>query len=336
MASETIVRQLRELCAEILARPVESLVARPEWGAINFETAELDLVSARDICQYLSELPVEKLPEGAAKQIFDSGASLYDTIKTIEKFSLNTSANPGQQRNQISQQLHAQAEAFYTNAQNWIPFLAYQRGDIQAQIGQLKSLIGDASSLYSNAKAQAEEKTTELDGVIAAAREASATVGVGHFTSDFSNEASELDRGAKKWLIATIASAILTVGSAVLMLFHHIDASSTAAQAVQWITTKLLILGVLFSATAWCGRIYKATKHQVVTNRQRANALKTFQAFAKAATDEATKNAVLLETTRSIFAMTPTGYIDSADSGSDFGGLKVLEVVKNATQATHS
>jgi hypothetical protein len=55
-------------------------------------------------------------------------------------------------------------------------------------------------------------------------------------------------------------------------------------------------------------------------NRHRALGLKTFQAFSAATSDNHTKDAVLMETTHSIFANTNTGLLNepsSADSESN-------------------
>jgi hypothetical protein len=41
---------------------------------------------------------------------------------------------------------------------------------------------------------------------------------------------------------------------------------------------------------------------------------------------------VLLETTRSIFALTNTGYLDGSDGTND-GAVKILEVIKSAASA---
>jgi hypothetical protein len=64
--------------------------------------------------------------------------------------------------------------------------------------------------------------------------------------------------------------------------------------------------------------------HQAVTNRHRALSLQTFQAFSAAASDDETRNAVLTETTRSIFASTASGYIDT-ESGQD-SPMKIVEI----------
>lgn len=95
-----------------------------------------------------------------------------------------------------------------------------------------------------------------------------------------------------------------------------------------------MILGLLFTSTVWCGRLYKAARHQSAINKHRANALRTFQACTKAASDDDARNAVLMETTKSIFAMTQSGYLEN-EAVPD-GGLKIVEVVKHATQAVAS
>ena len=71
----------------------------------------------------------------------------------------------------------------------------------------------------------------------------------------------------------------------------------------------------------------RAHRHNEVVNRHRQNALSSFETFVAAArADEQTKNAVLLEATRSIFALQPTGY-DSTDAESA-GSSQLIEVMR--------
>lgn len=67
--------------------------------------------------------------------------------------------------------------------------------------------------------------------------------------------------------------------------------------------------------------------HLSTVNRHRALSLQTFQAFSHAASDESTKNAVLMEATRAVFGSVPTGFLD-AKAGSSDGDLKIVEVAK--------
>jgi hypothetical protein len=83
---------------------------------------------------------------------------------------------------------------------------------------------------------------------------------------------------------------------------------------------------MLLSASVWCGKSYRAYRHNAVVNRHRQNALATFEAFAKAASDAETKNAVLLQATQCIFSPQQTGYV----SGEPETAMpQVLEIVRN-------
>ena len=56
-----------------------------------------------------------------------------------------------------------------------------------------------------------QPKKDEIDEIITAAKEASASMGVQHFTADFLSEASTLTRSAKRWLRATVFLGVLTL-----------------------------------------------------------------------------------------------------------------------------
>ncbi|MDF9787860.1 FtsH-binding integral membrane protein [Polynucleobacter sphagniphilus] len=132
-----------------------------------------------------------------------------------------------------------------------------------------------------------------------------------------------LEENAKTWLWVTAGLAIATVVASIVSFFLPLPQDSGNAGLAQFFTSKIVLLGVLIMATVWCGCIYKAIKHQAAINAHKANALKSFQAFVNATADEATKNAVLLETTRSIFALGTSGYLDQSDGVVD-SGTKVI------------
>jgi hypothetical protein len=96
----------------------------------------------------------------------------------------------------------------------------------------------------------------------------------------------------------------------------------------QKVASKVVILSILLTATLWCGRVYKALMHQSAMNRHRALSLQTFQAFTAAASDLQTKDAVLLEATRAIFAPCATGYVESGTASAD-SESRVIEIVKS-------
>jgi hypothetical protein len=111
--------------------------------------------------------------------------------------------------------------------------------------------------------------------------------------------------------------------------FLFSDPASSAIELTQVTTSKVVFLGVLIAATAWCAGIYKANKHQSTVNRHKAHSLKTFRAFVSATDDESVRDAVLIETTRAIFSQGTSGYVTS-EPGSD-GTSRVIEILKSAT-----
>ena len=120
--------------------------------------------------------------------------------------------------------------------------------------------------------------------------------------------------------------ALITLFIAYLMWLWT-EAGLDQGQLFQKLGTKLVILLLLVSATAWCGRIYKALKHLATIYHHRALSIQTLQAFSAAASDEHTKNAVLLEATRAVFGNMPTGYVEGSSAETD---LKIIEVFRRA------
>ena len=258
-----------------------------------------------------------------------------NAVEQIRSFSLSGTTPPAQARDGIVNQVKNLSENLLMQFQGWVGFLAYENGDVQRNVQALTDAVTQAKAVLAAAKDASESTKGELTAIVSAAREASASAGVGVFTADFQKQASDLEASAASWLKLTGVAALVTIAASMASAFIHIDKDAPYSQVFQFMTSKLLALGVLVSVTVWCGRLYRATKHQAAVSAHRANALKTFQAFAKAATDDATRDAVLMETTRSIFAIAPTGYLDSADASTDTGS-KVLEVVKSAAPKSNS
>lgn len=328
MAAAETVDTILHLAANNVKDPIDQLVKNTSsWGAINFEASRVDLELMFGLCGHIKSLPINILPEQTAQAFQSSLRNSANIIDRMRSFQIEGVANPTQQRDEIVAQVKSAAENLLTITQGWIAFLAYQKGDVQRNIQALNQAVEQSNTIISDANKYATARKSEVDGIVSAARDASATVGVGHFTSDFSGQAENLETEAKKWLGATVTCAVLTAILALASFFMPIDKDATNAQIVQYMTSKLVLLAVFLTATVWCGRIYKATKHQAATNNHRANALKSFQAFVKATDDDGTRNAVLLETTRSIFAINPTGYLDAVDGQSD-QSTKVMEIVK--------
>ena len=276
MASQDIVQQLEEQLETINQYKNVALIRRPNWGEITFEKAEQDIELALSIAADLSSIPLSYLTNQAAREITRHIPNVLTWLTQIDTFNLQGAAS--QNRDRIATSLQIAVTGLHTAASPWIPYLAYRRGDSSENIRQIEEAVTNARALVGDAESYAAAKRTEIDEIVEAAREASASAGVATFTSEFDEEAKALAGSSSGWLWAVVALAAATVAWAVLSFYWP----SIPEDANSWITlrhvvAKVSVIAVLFTATVWCGRIYRALRHQRSINRHRALSLKTFR-----------------------------------------------------------
>ena len=309
--------------AQFDSLPKDHLIQRTEWGSIDFRAASKDIDSIYEIVEILRDLPLDRLPSNAIQAISDQLDSVLVWINREHTFTLSQ-GNPAASRDEIVNNMSVVQQGLYVATHQWIPFLAYLKGDIPAQLRQITSSVALAETARAGFEQYLDGSRSELDKIIQATREASAEAGVGQFTSEFLTEAGSRDSDADSWLKRSVSAAFVTLGTAVGFFFIH--APETQYGVVQYTTSKVVILAMLIAITAWCAGNFKANKHQATVNRFKAHALRTFQAFVQASDNETVKNAVLLETTRAIFAQSQTGYLkgDIPNEGSS----RIVEIIK--------
>lgn len=325
MATQKAAEDLRDRIGKALAFRESGLEARSQWGSITFEKASSDFKRIFEILAHLSVLPLEYLTDSAVAQIQSETDAVVELFGRIDTFNIEQQT-PTQIRDSLISEVHARADQLYSVASPWIPFLAYQKGDVARNIESLTASVGQAQTLIESAKGTIQARQGEIEAIITQAREASASAGAAVFTQDFKDEALSLDAQGIRWLKATGVLAGMTLLFAIVVWLFPVNGNEPAI-VYQRFGGKLAVLVVLFSATLWCGRTYKALKHLSTVNRHRSLSLQTFQAFSHAASDDSTKDAVLMEATRAIFGSVPTGYLDAKGSGEQ--DYKIIEIARS-------
>jgi hypothetical protein len=324
MANKAIIDRLKVQNDRIIKHDKDALISRSKWGEITFEDARSDFERIYWLAHQIPTFPVEVLPDQVLNQFVSQIETVANHLDQIDQFNIQ-SGNPSGTRNSLASQLHSHTDNLYINCAPWIPFLAHQKGDVARNIENLTQSVRDADKIVAEAKTTIAARTDEIEKIIQAAREASAGAGAAVFTQDFENAANAQDKAAGTWLIITAGAVLVTLGTAFSM-WAFTEPGLDQGQLVQKLSTKLFILALLITATVWCGRNYKALRHLATINRHRSLSIRTLQAFAHAATDPQTKDAVLMEATRAVFGNVPTGFIDGG--GSD-GDLKIVEIARS-------
>ena len=327
MAKENLIRELDKEVELLLSLKDKDLVTRDEWGSINFSDIQSDIDIIFEIASSLSIFPTQSLPNAPAQKIQQGIKSCKNNISELDSYDIEQS-NHMQVKLQLIDKIKKSSDSLLELASPWIPYLAYKQGDVATNIEKLTSALSEAEEYTQKAKARIKTKEKEVDTIVTQAREASASAGAAVFTQDFLNRSKELESQARLWLTGTAFLGFITFISALYFWSYTPEEVDTGTIWLS-ISGKITVLVVLFAATIWCGKIYRIIMHQATENKHKALGLKTFQAFSNAASDDATKNAVLKETTRSIFSNAGSGYVDGKTTRND-GELNIIEVIRSA------
>ena len=184
------------------------------------------------------------------------------------------------------------------------PFVPPDTLDAAGSKADIQRLIRSANE----AKDATERVKDEAETVLADVRDLAKEQGVTQHARIFRDASEEYEKKKKPWLLAFGILSSLALGGAVLLIVLGPTGSGDLGMAIQTTATKLFAFAVLSYTILLAGRGYRAAAHNEIINRHRFNALRSFQAFVDGASDEATKNAVLVQATHSIFSHRPSGF----------------------------
>jgi hypothetical protein len=326
------VTQLTQLLQEILTLTSSDLVREAELGkALAFTDGESDFRNVRTIATRLLAADLEMLPPNMVSQLIGYATSTRDALKTISTFT--PAAGQDAKGTQVSYltNLRSYYEQFASLGGTALSLASRPELDVtdirrraDEALAELRSKIDETRALQDKAAADAQRTVSSLQAAAGAG-------GVARYTKLFGDEASAHRSASLKWLWATGLLGLGTLVNAgwALSSAPGIPRDASVAESIQYGLGKLLIFTVLVSAVIWSGRVYRAHQHNYIVNRHRQIALTTFETFVENAGDPETKSAVLRQTTESIFALQPTGYVSHDADPSTTGTGQILEIVRN-------
>jgi len=332
MNEKKILDGIRDLIDELTKITLESLVRTKELGEVHdFRAGTKTFKQLIQLFNTLKEANLNEVPGFILHELLNS----LDTAKHI--FGKIKQFNPkidGAIRNR--DHLITEVERFYKEQLQNIQSVISLSGafNFQILVKRAREGINEIQKMRTEAENERKSLLSESKEIMDKMHDAAATVGVAAHAIPFAKEALSHQKQGNRWLWATIILAILTLGFGAGNVWYYIikTSSLSSAQAIQVGISKLVVFGILYFGVVWCGRMYKAQRHNYVINQHRQNALKTFETFVKAASDEQTKNAVLIQATQSIFSPQYTGFV--AKEPEPGASPKILEIIRGVFSST--
>jgi hypothetical protein len=319
--------QFKEKLSKIIAFNLDNLVRADK--EINFASVKYELEYLLKLYGELSTIDLEYLPNITFTRIQDYLDPVVKLFERITNFSVLTSQElPVKERDNIINEIRR----LYENAFNQLtPILAYSlksKTDFNELERKATVKLKQIENEYEDTKIMLADYKKDVDETVKNVKQAAAEVGVTQHAVYFQKEADDNDKKSIIWLKATVFMSIATVvWGGITFLIHSSETDTT--YIIQFALSKLIILSALYYCLIWCAKNYNAYKHNYIVNKHRQNALSTFETFVKAAgKDETTKNAILLQTTQSIFSNQNSGFIGK-DSDVE-NPNKFIEIIKAA------
>lgn len=314
MNEREAVENLKKSLSSLLTFDAPEMYERAEWGSkLTFTPYKVDFERVFGLARIFSDLPYDLLPDAQLTQITAAIDGTANHFSSIDELDIQTVNNAQQTFKSLGDQVKVHADAVTVEMAQWISYLAYQKGDVAANISKLESAIEKADGIIITAVEEIAGKQGEIEKIVQTAQDFAGDKGVTIFTEQFNNAAIKNAEEASTWLKFTAGIFAVTI-IAILIFLYQLQGVTAW---YEWIS-RAAFIGVLITAGLWCGKTYRILRHQETTNLHKANGLKSFLLFRDAAdNDEATRNAVLRETTKSIFSSQSSGFITEHGKKSD-------------------
>ena len=233
-------------------------------------------------------------------------------------------------RNQSPEDITSSLRSVYQQVYaNLTPILAHVGTD-PAGFDEMKGQAEKAVRGIAAAEEQVGAKLKEADTALAQIKKAAAEAGVSQHAVIFGDVAKRHRKTSYWWLAASAILAIATLGLAWQMAGQIADRS--LSDTIQFVAARIILFGVLSYALVSAVRTYRAEAHNHVVNAHRHHALSTFETFTAASSDDATRNAVLMQATQCIFSHRPSGFGQREDDSAPQS--QVLELTRNVLPKT--
>ena len=316
---------------QLTAIDTDSLVRVDELGkALSFQEGLPYFQRVLRLFRELAETNLDTLPSQKLHALTNAAQQANDQFSQIQQFSLQSHPqNPTEARDNLINGIRDSYDGWFNEVASVIAYSVRMGTDFERIEQEAREQVSRVERIGTELQSKRDEIVADIQAVLDQVRRAAQEVGVAQHAVQFKSEADQHKTAAEKWLWAVIAlaivTALLTLANVIYYAVQPIDL--TTAQTIQLAVAKIVLFSLLFSALIWTGRVYRSHQHNFVVNQHRQNALTSFETFAKAANDDQTKSAVLLQATNCIFSPQASGYADPSVEAP--GSPRIMEIIRN-------
>jgi cation transport ATPase len=308
---------------------ISEFVRRDDLGPFAFDELEEELGACIRFYRDLQELPLTEVPSQKLQQFRNRTNELTNKLQEIRDFNPKTVNDPTQSHNSLMDQFRQEWHNAFSQLAPYASYLKPRGAAVEGVVERGREMLQDLERERDQLRSEMEEARQESERILRSLRSAAAEAGVEQHAEHFDTEAGYHSAGARRWLWATGVLAGFTGLLAGWFLWMYLTGrvTFTGEEWIQVAVAKVVLFSLLYFGIVWCGRNYRSHKHNHVINKHRRNALATFRAFTDAATDEGTKNAVLIRATEAIFSPGISGYMPDQQEGGQ--SPQVLEILRS-------
>lgn len=323
------VAKLRASLHAIAETDVQETVARSPLGAMNFEEGR-DLVErAKELASEWRSYPLDLGPPAPIQALYEKFSQLEVSIEGLRAFDIQDD-NAKAQHGSLLSTLRSCFEAARQGAFNQRPNFVVLSRDFREPVRKARSLIENARTQVDEDLLSIKAMRDEGEEALRAIRESSKREGIQRFAPLFAALAAENDEQSRFWLkAAAVLGAVTAIAASLLLLLWPPSGQLSEASAAGQLISRLVIVSVLYLATFWAARNYRALRHLRVVNQHRHTALLTFQTFSEGGESPETRDAVLREATRCVFTPSTTGYLGADE---ETPATNIVEVLQSASR----
>lgn len=311
---EAAARQgLEDTLDTLLEIDPESLVREDELGqAFSFKDGLPVFRRTLELFEELAECDFTDLPHSTLEQLNGQAEDALKRLQAIKEFDpASTDQPPGSERDSLIEQLQNRWDTYHKTVMPVVGYLQRRGMDFDALERQARGTLSELEDAQQEFEKRKDHALVDINEALEKVREAAAEAGVSQQAIYFGEEAESHENASWWWLGSAAAFGAATLLYTWKMLEPRLLAlvgEASASGIVSAAIPRLVIVSILTFGIIWSARNFARNRHNMVVNRHRRNALSTFETFVKASSDPQTKDAVLIQATRSIFAPQPSGY----------------------------